>query len=72
MSDECQQAAPLLGELFEVVSISDPYPNRGRSRRVRIYVEVRLGDQRHGDPDEAAARRPRATIRRTGRELPPP
>jgi hypothetical protein len=69
---ECQQAGPQLAELFEVVSISDPYPNRGRSRLVRIHLEIRLGEQRHADPDGAAEQRPRATIRRAERELPPP
>jgi Protein of unknown function (DUF3970) len=32
--EECEQAAPRLAELFEVVSISQAYPNRGRSRLV--------------------------------------
>jgi hypothetical protein len=69
---ECQQAAPGLAELFDVVSVSDPYANRGRSRLVRVYVEIRLGEQRQADPDGATERRPRATIRRAERELPPP
>lgn len=71
-AEECQQAAPRLAELFEVVSVSDSYPNRGRSRLVRIYVEVRLGDQRHADHDSATIRGPRVTIHRAGRELPLP
>src|SRR6266536_1331424 len=50
---ECQQAAPRLAELFEVVSVSDPYPNRSGSRLVRVYVEVRLGRERHVDHDDA-------------------
>jgi hypothetical protein len=66
---ECQQA-PRLAELFEVVSVSDPYPNRGASRLVRVYVEVRLGDQRHADHDGATVTRPRVTIHRAGWELP--
>jgi hypothetical protein len=69
---ECDQLAPRLAELFDLVSISDPYPNRGRGRLVRVYVEVRLGDQRHVDHDGAAVRRPRATIHRAGREPPMP
>jgi hypothetical protein len=46
---ECEQAAALLSQTFEVVSASDPYPNRGRSRLVRVYVEVRLGPRPHPD-----------------------
>jgi hypothetical protein len=30
-----------LQKVFEVVSVSDPYPCRGLSRQVRVYVEVR-------------------------------
>jgi len=48
-AEECQQATPRLAELFDVVSISDPYPNRGQSRLVRVYLEIRLADQRHVD-----------------------
>jgi single-stranded DNA-binding protein len=71
-AEECQQATVRLAEVFDVVSISDPYRNRGRSRLVRVYVEVRSDNQRHADHDEAAVRRPRATIHRAGRELPSP
>ena len=46
---ECQQAAPRLAEVFDVVSVSDPYQNRGRSLLVRVYVEVRLGCERGVD-----------------------
>jgi hypothetical protein len=68
---ECQQAAPRLAEVFDVVAVSDPYPNRGRSRLVRVYLEVRLGRERDDDQDDATAP-PRATIHRAGRELPAP
>jgi hypothetical protein len=46
---ECEQAAPRLAELFDVVSVSDPYPNRGRTLLVRVYAEVRLGPERGVD-----------------------
>ena len=59
---ECEQAAALLGQTFTVVSVSDPYPNRGRSRLVRVYVEARL--------DPAEPPRPRVTLHRLDRELP--
>jgi hypothetical protein len=68
---ECEQAAPRLAEVFGVVSVSDPYPNRGRSLLVRVYVEVRLGAERDVDHDHATGP-VRATIRRAARELPAP
>jgi hypothetical protein len=68
---ECEQAASRLAEVFDVVSISDPYPNRGRSLLVRVYVEVRLGPERDVDQDDAPAPA-RAAIHRAGRELPAP
>jgi hypothetical protein len=68
---ECEQAASRLAELFDVVSVSDPYRNRGRSLLVRVYVEVRLGAQRNVDHDRATAPT-RATIHRAGRELSAP
>jgi hypothetical protein len=68
---ECQQATPQLAQVFDVVSISDAYPNRGGSSLVRVYLEIRLGDQRQAD-DGATERRPHATIHRPGRELPAP
>lgn len=30
-----------MGE-FDVVSVSEPYPDRGRSSLVRVYLELRL------------------------------
>jgi hypothetical protein len=68
---ECEQAAPRLAEVFDVVSVSDPYPNRGRSLLVRVYVEVRLGRERDVHHDHATTP-PRAMIHRAGRELPAP
>jgi hypothetical protein len=37
-----EEAARRLGRLFQVVSMSPPYPDRGPSTLVRVYVEVRL------------------------------
>ena len=31
-----------LHQVFDVTSESEKYPNRGKSRLVRVYVEVRL------------------------------
>ena len=62
---ECEQAAALLGHVLDVVSVSDPYPNRGRSRLVGVYVEARLDP-----PPEPAEPRRRVTLHRLDRELP--
>jgi hypothetical protein len=39
---ECDQAARRLAEVFDVVAVSGPYPDRGPSRLVRVYLELRL------------------------------
>jgi len=39
---ECQEAARRLAEVSQVVAVSPPYPDRGPSTLVRVYVEVRL------------------------------
>jgi hypothetical protein len=39
---ECQTATRRLTEVFDVVSVSGPYPDRGRSVLVRVYLELRL------------------------------
>jgi hypothetical protein len=41
--DECRRAAGRLPALGEVLSVSEPYPDRGASRLVRIYAEIRPG-----------------------------
>jgi hypothetical protein len=44
-AEECEQMAGLLAHLepaLSVVSVSEPYHDRGRSRLCRVYVEVRL------------------------------
>ena len=40
--DECMAAAGRLGQVLGVLSISQPYPDRGSSVLVRVYVEARL------------------------------
>jgi hypothetical protein len=42
--DECKRMAQLLIDApgFEVVSVSDPYTDRGASVLVRVFVEARL------------------------------
>lgn len=39
---ECEFAADRLRNAFRVVSISEPYRDRGESQLVRVYVEVRI------------------------------
>jgi hypothetical protein len=39
---ECAKAAALLPECFEIDAISRPYPDRGKSHLVRLYVDVRF------------------------------
>jgi hypothetical protein len=61
---EVDQAARRLVEVLDVVAVSGPYPDRGASVLVRVYLEVR--------PDPAAttsrppparpARRPRGQL----------
>jgi hypothetical protein len=39
---EVDQAVRRLTETFDVVAVSGPYPDRGHSVLVRVYLEVRL------------------------------
>ena len=36
--EECREMAELLKSVMLVLSVSDPYPDRGRSVLVRVYV----------------------------------
>jgi hypothetical protein len=40
--EECREGAERLARVFSVVSVSEPYADRGRSSLVRMYCEVRL------------------------------
>jgi hypothetical protein len=37
--EECEEMVTLLETVMAVQSVSDPYPDRGRSVLVRVYVE---------------------------------
>jgi hypothetical protein len=50
---ECAEATRRLAEVLDVVALSGPYPDRGASRLVRVYLEVRL------DPPAGSGRSPR-------------
>jgi hypothetical protein len=38
--DECREAVEVLERVMDVRSVSEPYPDRGRSVLVRVYVEA--------------------------------
>jgi hypothetical protein len=57
--DEVTEATRRLVEVLEVVSVSDPYPDRGASLLVRVYLEVQLSSV-----PPAAATRPVSLVRR--------
>ena len=38
--DECREAAELLEQIMLIQSVSEPYPDRGRSVLVRVYIEA--------------------------------
>jgi hypothetical protein len=41
-AEECREMAELLESILVVRSVSDPYPDRGRSVLVRVYVDAVL------------------------------
>ena len=45
--EECREAAGRLAGFVEVLSVSEPYPDRGASVLVRIYVEARIAPPVH-------------------------
>lgn len=38
--EECRETVGLLKQVMVLQSVSDPYPDRGRSVLVRVYVEA--------------------------------
>lgn len=56
-AQECVAAAGRLGQVLGVLSISVPYPDRGMSRLVRVYVEARLDPLPDPVGDEAGGPR---------------
>jgi hypothetical protein len=60
--EEVAEATRRLVDVLDVVAVSDPYPDRGASVLVRIYLEVRL--------DPAPAADPARPARRPSRQLP--
>jgi hypothetical protein len=56
--DEVTEATRRLVQVLDVVAVSEPYPDRGDSVLVRVYLEVRLDRASSG----RAARRPRRAL----------
>lgn len=47
--EECREVAERLAGVVEVLSVSEPYPDRGASVLVRVYVEARIAPPVHVD-----------------------
>ena len=61
---EVDQATLRLVEILDVGSVSEPYPDRGASVLVRVYLEIRLCPAASATPPgpSRAARRPRRAL----------
>ena len=64
---EVAEATRRLLEVLDVVAVSDPYPDRGASVLVRVYLEVRLTPADPAAPATSTTRTARTA--RTGRQL---
>jgi hypothetical protein len=62
---EVAAATRRLVEVLDVVAVSEPYPDRGASVQVRVYLEVRLDA-----PGSAMPAGPGRPARRSRRALP--
>jgi hypothetical protein len=73
--DEVREVAERLAGIVEVLAVSEPYPDRGASVLVRVYVEARIAAPVHVTsttrqrPDERASALAQRMSRR--RALPP-
>jgi hypothetical protein len=61
---EVAEATRRLVGVLDVVSVSEPYPDRGPSRLVRVYLEVRLDPASPATPPTPGrpTRRPRRAL----------
>ncbi len=64
-AEECREVAGRLAGIVEVLAVSEPYPDRGASVLVRVYIEARIAPPVHADSTGV----PRSRGRR--RALPP-
>lgn len=39
-AEECAEAVDLLGSIMLIQSVSEPYPDRGHSVLVRVYIDA--------------------------------
>jgi hypothetical protein len=46
-ADECREAAERLVGIIEVLAVCGPYPDRGASVLVRVYLEERIAPPVH-------------------------
>jgi hypothetical protein len=46
-AEECREVAERLAGIVEVLALSAPYPDRGASVLVRVYVEARIAPTVH-------------------------
>jgi hypothetical protein len=60
---EVDQATRRLVEVLDVVAVSGPYPDRGPSVLVRVYLEVRPDPPPSDPPPARPARRPKGQLR---------
>jgi hypothetical protein len=56
--EEVAEAIRRLLEVLEVVAVSQPYPDRGASVLVRVYLEVRIDPTGPPNPAPAGPARP--------------
>jgi hypothetical protein len=66
--EEVAAATRRLVEVLDVVAVSEPYPDRGASVLVRVYLEVRLHPATASDPVSPMS--PGRSARRSRRALP--
>ena len=59
---EVAQATRRLVQVLDVVAVSGPYPDRGASVLVRVYLEVRLDSPATPPSPGRAARRPTGAL----------
>ena len=65
--EEVAEATRRLLQVLDVVAVSDPYPDRGASLLVRVYLDVRLDAAASGSlagptPPRRRAGRPRGAL----------
>ena len=53
---ERQAATRRLAEVFDVVAVSRPYPDRRQRRLVRVYLELRLDPAAPAGPGQPPSR----------------